>query len=523
MTTQAFRLFVGCTLTLSVMAGYGIAQPEQHGRYEKEQKLFDPDFIIIPLRHDGIALYRDLRDYQERDQVREIILLDTLLREKAVLTARVETRSQFKGYEHTPGEVHLLFSKNETRGELEIVSVNITDKTVTHHKITAEIKFQLTHFIKVNQCFVLAGYYDSEPVILIYNIPEKKLKLVPGLFQKNTELIDVRGNQNKTFNVVMVDREIREAGNVIFRTFDAYGTQLIEDIIPIKDRTLLSGISSTLEREDLILLGSWGDRNAKQSLGFYSIRINPFEDQEGRYNFFGELTHYLDYLKPKRAAQIQEKTKAALANKKYPPYTNHIMPYKIVERPDGFLLLAETYSPSNRTNQYPMYNSNPYGYGQYYYNPYGMYYPYNNLYGARPMYGNNVVNEADIKTIQSVVIAFDAHGNVTKDYAVKLDDIKSSAVSQISDFHVTRDSLTFLYKDESVIKIKSINLADEESRSYQQKIKLNEPTESSRNEEKAGEVRQWYGHNFYVWGYHTVRSTAQKTRTVFYINRITIR
>lgn len=519
------RVFWFCIMFLWLIAGYNTyAQPEQRERYEREQKMFDEDFTIIPLKQDGIALYRDLRDYDGRNRKREIILLDTLLQEKGVLTAQVETRSMFKGYEHYPGELHILFSKNETRGEIEIVSVDLDSKTLIHHSITAEIKFQLTHFIKVARCFVLAGYYDSEPVILIYNIAEKKLKLIPGLFQKNTELLDVRTNLNGTFNVVMIDREIRDAQNIIFRTFDAFGVQLIEDIIPIKDNVLQSGISSTLEREDLMIIGSWGSRNSKQSLGFYAIPINPFTNQEVNYHYFGQLTHYLDHLKPKRAAAIQEKTKQSLEKGKTPDYTNHVMPYKIIEHQHGFMLLVETYIPSSRTNQYPISN-NPYGYGNSpysYYNPYGMYYPYNRMYGYDPrMYGSNVTNDADIKTVQSVVIAFDAAGNITSDYSLKLNDVKSPSISQVADFHLTRDSISFVYKKESELKIKSINLVNGEFKEYAQAIKLKDPADVKRSEEKIGDVRQWYRNNFYVWGHQTIRN-AGKNRDVFYINRITI-
>jgi hypothetical protein len=518
------RVYLFCVVCIGLISGYtAYAQPEQRERYEKERKMFDEDFTVIPLKQDGIALYRDLRDYENRDRIREIVLLDTLLQEKAVLTARVETRSLFKGYEHSPGELHILFSKNETRGELEIVSVDLASKTLAHHTITAEIKFQLTHFIKVARSFVLAGYYDSEPVILIYNIAERKLKLIPGLFQKNTELLDVRGNQNGTFNVVMVDREIRDAQNIIFRTFDSFGVQLIEDLIPTQGNLLQSGISSSLEREDLVVLGSWGARNSKQALGFYATQINPFGKKEIKYYYFGQLTHYLDHLKPKRATNIQEKTKQALAVGKTPDYTNYVMPYKIIEHRHGFMLLAETYIPSSRTNQYPM-NNNPYGYNNpYYYNQYGGYYPYNRMYNPNDprMYGNNVVSEDDIKTVQSIVISFDAAGNIKSDYCVKFDEVKSAGISQVADFQLTHDSIYFVYKKESELKVKSINLANGESKEYAQPIKLKDPADLKRSEEKSGEVRQWYRNNFYVWGHQTVRN-AGKNRDVFYINRVTI-
>ena len=85
----------------------------------------------------------------------------------------------------------------------------------------------------------------------------------------------------------------------------------------------------------------------------------------------------------------------------------------------------------------------------------------------------------------------------------------------------------FLYKNESELRIKTINLGDQEVKETTEKIKLTNSTDEIRSErEQIGSVKHWFGKNFYVWGYQSIRnnaSTEDKSRQVFYINKVVAR
>ena len=198
--------------------------------------------------------------------------------------------------------------------------------------------------------------------------------------------------------------------------------------MPIDDeKSLQTGMTSTLEREDLVLLGTWGERNSKQSIGFYFMTVDPFNEQQIKFIDFGQLQHYLDYLNPKRAERIKENSKADLTQGRIPNFTTYVMPYRLTEHKDGFVLLAEVYNPISTMSPY---YSNPYYYNPYF-SPYG--YPYSPFYYPgmsrmyRPyMYGGNTKNVDEIKTNQSVLLSFDAHGKVVWDQSMQLDDSKDA-------------------------------------------------------------------------------------------------
>lgn len=499
----------------------------QPNRFEKERKYSDEDFTIISLKEEGLALLREKNKYKSGNRSWELILLDNELKEKQSLELEIDQRKNLVGYEQVPGFLFLLFKSGDNlKMVLDLVSVELSNSETKRYEIKPELALQLTHFSRVADNFIFGGYVNSEPAILLYYPSTESLKVLPGFFQKQTELVDLRPNQNQTFNIILIDRADKNQQKIIFKTFDAFGVELLEDVIPIEENyTLQTGLSSMLIREDLTIIGTWGNRNSKQSLGFFSVPIDPFNEQKINYVAFGELDHYLDYQNPKRAKKIKDQTNELLKQNKMPEFTSYVMPYRIDEGPNGFLLLAELYNPSSSLSRYP----DPYSYGNTtypYYSPFWGYYPgtYNRFYNPYYPNQNNMRGSDEIKTLQSVVIAFDGRGKTQWDFSLDLDDFRSHGLEQVADFCVNQDKTYFLYKKESELIVKSFTLESKESINSTEKIKLSNEGDEIRSENKnAGGLRFWYGNNFYVWGQHAIRNRAKRedsNRQVFYINKV---
>ncbi len=505
------------------------AQISQTHRFEREQKNSDDYFNVISLKEDGLALFRERDKYKNNNQIWELILLDTTLQEKKTIELEVNDRYKMVGYEIAPDHMYFLYRTGETtKNDFQLIDVNLETAEVTKNQIKPEIDFKLTHFIKAGANFVFGGYVNNEPAIVLYEFPDKHIKVIPGFFQKDTELVDLRTNQNQTFNTVLIDRGSKDNRKLVLRTFDETGKQLLEDVVPIEEqRSLQTGITSALEREDLAVMGTWGERNSKQSTGFYFLEVNPFQEQKIKYVDFGQLTHYLDYLNPKRAERLKQSSRDDAAAGRIPNYLNYVMPFKVSEYEHGFLLLAEVYSPVSNLNPY---YSNPYYYNPYYspfgYYPYGFYYPgLSRMY--RPyMYNGSSRNTNEIRTAETVLLSFSSDGKVNWDYSIKLDEKKMPGIEQVSDFCVVNDRLYFLYKKESELKLKVVGLEDSQSMENTLKITTNDPQDEIRSDKEfEGGVRQWLPDAFYVWGYQTIRNTTKedRVRDVFYINKVVVK
>lgn len=513
-----------------VCVASSVAQLTQPARFEKEQKAFDNDFTLISLEQHGLALFRETDTYKDGKHDWQLILLDTALRQRLDTTLAVDRSRAFVGHEYAKGALNLLYQEGEfARNKTTLCVIDLQSFILKQYDIKTELDLRLTHFSCIGSSILLGGYISNEPTIVQFNLTESKVHLVPGFLQRNTELLDLRVNENNTFNVVMVEKVSNEGKRIIFRTFDAQAKILLEDIVECdKDRSVLTSISSSLQREDLLLVGTWSSRSSTKALGFYTTLINPFEEQKIALTAFGSLNHYLDFLKPRRVQKIKTKTKNALINHKLYDYTNNVLIYKIMEHTNGFLVLAETYSPVSTTpsNYYGDPNNSQNWNNPYYYNPYASTYPTSRIY--RPIgYNENVNNEDEIKTYSSSLLSIDKTGEIVNDYSLKIENRKLPSVTQVTDATLYKKDAFLLYREEKNILYKKILELSDDVEEGKETIRLKDSFDelrSERNNEFG--IRHWHGNIFYTWGYQTIRNQTikeGKIREVFYVNKILVR
>jgi hypothetical protein len=277
-------------------------------------------------------------------------------------------------------------------------------------------------------------------------------------------------------------------------------------------------------------MGTWTYGSTGQAAGIFSVIVDPFNDQKVNYYDFAQLNHFLDYLKPKKAAKVKAKAEWRKSVGKPPEFRTHLYPVKIDENKDGFSLLAEVYDPP--TNYYNLRSNSPYGYNPYnYYSPYGyspyginsVPYRYNNSPYGYP-YSTNYANANDTRMIHSSLLFFDDHGKLMTDQSLKFPQIKLESKEQVSDFINLGTRTVMVCKQEKEI-VAQVNESDGtviQAEKIKPALKNSNETIRSESQENSA-IRFWYGQYFYVYGYHTVKDDTEKTsRDVFYINKIRV-
>lgn len=506
-----------------------IGQVKQSARYEKELRAVDNPFHIVSMHHDGIALVREKNKLNEGKHVWEISLLDTLLHKVWTTEVTLEFEFRLIGYDYFKNSLYLLFRKGDVdSNDLFMWRLNLSTHLVNQYDIKHQFNLKLSHFNIVGNHAIFGGYVTREPAVLLYemnDMNDNRVKVVPGFFLTDTEMLDLRVNVNNTFNAVLMERHGREKRKLSVRTFDEYGTLLLESTIEIPaHKTIVTGISSTLQRDELVVLGTYGELTGKNSVGYFSVVVDPYKQSEVNYYDFGSLTHVLDYLTPKRAAKIKAKSKRASELKKMPDFKLYVHPLRIEETNKGYFLLSEIYIPSTSYTPYPYWNNyyNPYA-GGYGYSPYGFNSPINmNRYTTTP-YGNSFQN-GDTRIVETVVTLFDSRGNLVWDHSLKLDEVKFPTLEQAGDFVGGQDHVTIAYKKEDKINLRKRFISDELVEEDTVSIQLKDNEDILRYESRdEGGLRQWYDHAFYIFGYESVKnkqSAEDAVRYVFYINKI---
>ena len=503
-----------------------LAQLSQPARFEKKKKSGDHDFTVVSMGEKGIALIRDQQKYQRGDNLWELIIVDSTLQETWAKELIIENRFNLIGHEYRDEVLYFLFRMGETeQGKLKIIKVDFKAVQTEEHNYEPELNIRLTHFNVVANQVVLAGYVSNQPTVLLYDLSNDHAKIIPGLLLDNSELLDVRVNINNTFNVLIAERESKLKKRLISKTFDRSGAMLLDDVIEVDpDKVILSGFTSTLIRDELMIMGTWGEGSLKQAAGVFTVLVDPYTDQKVNYYDFAQLNHFLDYLKPKAAAKTKVKSETRRKLGKIPEFKANVLPARLEETKNGFLFYMEAYYSSANVNN-NRWNNSPYGnypYSPYSYNPYRSFNsPFNYGYGYPYTFGNN--NTPDTKMLLGSLAVFNEKGELVADHGLKLDNLKMVSPEQVSDFIYAPTKCTLVYSKEKEIhyqvsQLDGVALLDEKV-----SIQLKSPSESVRSDnEEVTLARFWYGSFFFLFGNQTIRSTEGENLEVFYINKIKV-
>ncbi len=503
-----------------------LGQFKQPYRFERELKTSEEGVTVISLKKEGLAFVRDMNKYEQGKKRWQLEVVDTTLSSVWLTEFELETRLILVGYEYSHTQLFLLFREGESEmHNLELLTLHLPEKSFQKDKIKFELNFKLTHFTIAGSSALFGGYVSGEPAVLLYNQSSDKPKVLPGLFMKDIALLDIRTNQNQSFNVLLAERRGIEKKRLVVRTYDQDGNLLIDDVIDVDPKySILSGLTSALERDEMIILGTYGENNERQALGFFSVVVDPFNEQAVSYTDLSSLQHLLDYLPGKKSGKIKEKAQKQKNLSHLPNYKAYVVPIRIEEKSNGFYLLAEMYTQSTNFDLYPTSpNYNPYSNG---YSPTGAS-PFSNRSYSAP-YPYNPPRNPSVEMIQTMVMQFGGRGQVEKDVSMKLDDIRQPGLEQVGDFLVAGDSVFMTYKKEGEIFYQNASGDPEEKSSIKQaKVKLLSPYDALKNEdEDTGGVRFWYDQHFFVWGFQTIKNSTiegNQTRHVFYVNKISPR
>ena len=263
----------------------------------------------------------------------------------------------------------------------------------------------------------------------------------------------------------------------------------------------------------------------KQSVGLFTVLVDPYNEQKINFYDFAQLSHFLDYLSPKKAAKTKAKSDNRRKMGKIPEFKTYVLPSRLEETKEGFLFYAEVYYASTNLNNNRWGPSNPYG--NYPYSPYGGYnYPYrlyNSPYPYNYPYNNPNNTSSETKMLHASLSVFDSKGNLLADHGFKLEELKIPSTEQISDFVYSANKSTLVFNKDKEIYVQVTQTDGVALLSDKVNFKLISPSESVRSDDGyTGCVRNWYNNYLFLYGYQTIKNTEKGNRDVFYINKLKI-
>ncbi len=500
----AIRLTVICCLPIMVFGQKKKDRDTSNLIFQPHRIEFEAtrnnDFTIINGEEDGLGVIIESFKKVEKQYEWTFVKLDSNLEEEWQQSFNVNLSSRLLGYEYSRGKYYVLASASQYRTE-ELLVFEIEDQKIRKFEITTVFPISLEYFEVIGETILLGGSVNLKPVIITYNLKEKKPKVLPGFYENRNIIMDIIIDDDELmFTVVMRERLITKQYTTRAKTFTSDGL-LVQDILvaPGDRRNLIDASSTNFDNGIQLMAGAHSKKSTSYSKGLYLAKFVNGRQQFIRYHQYGDLQNFFGYLNSKREQRIKKRIEKRKSLGKKNKFNYRLVVHDIMEREDGInILVGEAY--------YPRYsNSTTYA------NPY-----FNTGNGAGFL---------GYKYTHAIVVAFDANGEILWDHSFKIRDVLTYSLDKFIAINMVEDDILLMYLEENEIRTKVVARSEVVEGQTFTPVKLNDQQEEVRSRDPEIEgLEPWVEGSFYAYGIHSVSKSQSPvfggSRKVFYINKI---
>jgi hypothetical protein len=495
-------------LFLLIFISSAQAQIDQPGRFEIELDIFDDEFYVLSGEEQGLLVYKPLKVFDGKNQLWKFIKLDTTLQVQWERDFYINQTHVYRGFDYSGSNFSLLYQITEKSSlDLLLLQLDEFNGDTSMHRIKNLVRLELDQFEMNPEAAVIAGYYNTDPVVIHYDLKAKKSKVLPGIYGHKTELAHVRVDDDY-INILLTARTFDNSNTLTLKTYDPEGNYLDSYTFqPANDVGLVFGRVAKLDIEGSLICGTYGSRKSDFSRGLFIANHSEESKQEIRYFNYADLDNFFTYLKAKRQKRISEKITRKKVKGKKVKFNYRLLVHDIMKNGDEYIMLGEAF--------YPKYNS------------YGTYSPYSSSYGSYS--GRNYMppSFAGYRYTHAVVIGFNEKGEILWDNSFQISDILSFQLEQFVHADVRDDKIVLLYLYENEIRTKIISGSEVvEGRSFNNmRLTFEDDVINDKSSySNVGGLDKWYDHTYFAYGVQKIknlRDTGVKlNRRVFYINKV---
>ncbi|MEQ6118437.1 hypothetical protein [Reichenbachiella sp. MALMAid0571] len=480
----------------------------QPNRIEFEIDNSDGHFQIIPAKENGLLVIKETKNRSRDGFEWNFNLVDSALNIQWIRQYAIPFGSSFLGYDFNGDGFYLLFGKSQYKlEEMRVMRLDLQRGDTTSYMVNTVFPMQLNTFEVIENTIIFGGTANFRPVVMLYDMIEQKPKVLPGFYNNNSDIIDVRtDDKTKTFTVILNEKTYKKKVTVSIKTFDSRGNLLQTKALDADyEKSLIDGVSTTFSNGSQYVAGTYARRKSDYSRGLYLAKLRNGEQELIKYHNYGDLNNFFSYMKVKREKRIKSRIEKRKGQGKRVKFNYRLLVHDIIQRGDEFILIGEAY--------YPKYSNNSSG---------GYYtassnYDYRNLWINPNFIGYNYTH--------AVVVGFDRMGNILWDNSFEINDVLSLSLQEFVKVSVEEDRIVLLYIYENVLRAKIIEENEiVEGKSFDPialKFKSDEIKDLSKNMEG---MDNWFDGKFYAYGVQQIKNLKDKdvklNRKVFYINKI---
>lgn len=387
-----------------------------------------------------------------------------------------------------------LFAQPDTDKFL-FLQINFMDGSIDTYKGSLLSGVDVQQFKVIGSKALISGYYRSRPIVLVHSFFDHTTRVLPGLFEKNTELNNVDINEvDEYINVITYAYRKK---NCVFeiKTYNYEGKLLKRTSLSDPRNSFISGQILPLNQDDSYLIGNYSVGCTQYSQGLYVTHISDNTPDTPQFIEFSELQNFFNYMKPKRKQRMMERIGKRKSMGKENRFRYRLLIHELIQMENEVVLVAEVYYPNQRA-------STPIMSG-------GL----SRQYMPRTLDG--------YKYTHAIVCAFNRDGKLVWDNCLTIKDLTSYDLQEMVQVTPVDDYFVLAYPQDGdihteVIRRNTVVVENE-------KFKINPKSEKEKvlnNED--GYLSPWYGQYFLAYGMQRIGSSPiGEGREVFYINKLT--
>lgn len=478
------------------------AQLKQSDRFEILLNENDQSYYeVVSLQERGLIIHRRIIGKGE-DQM-EFIRLDTSFHELWRGYIPIHKSIILVGSEIGDDLIVMLF-KDFSKGlaNFLITVISLTDSTFGHYNVDTPFSFNSSLFKVVGNSALIAGYYNSRPLVLHYDFISKKSKIIPGFFNDSGELTQILTAEDGSFEILVISRNLERKKSVWIRNYTNQGELVNTTIInPAEKLHLNFGLSSRLPDGTHIVSGIYG-RNREYSQGVFIAKILDYGEYDIKYYSFGELGRFFNYMKAKRESRIKNRIERKKIRGKKIKLSYRLLIHELIPNGNEYILIGEAYYP-----HYIPYSRSSFRYTG----------------SLLPNSGQMVFD--GYQYTHAVVIGIGPNGELLWDNSFEINDVRTFKLQQYVNIKPEADRVLLSYIHNNIIRTKIIQGQEIlEGKSFERIKPKFEQDEIINQVTDVNKLVQWFGEYYYAYGVqrvsNTVRPGVNLNRKVFFINKI---
>lgn len=521
--TLLFLLFLGWSAS---------AQVKFVSRFEVQGQAYDPVFEMMRIP-EGLVSFRT---FQARNfssaKVFQYFVSDTDLNTSGLVELSLRSGYEMVGYDTDGMNLFVLMAKGFTaNADKYILQVNL--ETNRGYEFPAEnlLEIELVEFLVQNRKAVFMGSAEGRPVLQIFDLDDKSIRTVQGVYGNNTHVMQVRKMPELEALEVVVSRKGQYKNlETSILTFDMQGSLVREvkvDQFGEPGQEILEGLLLAGENYQQVMIGSYGLDGRSAYQGMYIMEINEFGEYDFKLYTLEDFPNFYNYLDEKQKLKRDKEVLDEIEKSKIPSIRNTYSVRDVRQTEDAYYVYFDQINIISSRSGRPgtMYSNNPYrydrinrmGYAPYYMDPF--------VSPNLPVQTFSMTTEYQYVSSHFVKVA--KTGEVLWDNSARYDDFTTTYPEPFGEIAVVGNDLYHLYAENDQIKASFFRDGERVFEHETFPLELTDENERIRNTDFATlRLVHWYDRYFIVTGQQTIRYQApngrEQIRDVFFMSKILV-